>query len=110
MSIRPATLDLDTLLYVRESMVGIEAVGGTVNPIPLIDSILRVRAEVLGLDADLDAALEDAGSGISEDERWRRIDERLAARRQMHHEVNDTPIGPKHRVVDASGNEEAVQG
>jgi hypothetical protein len=43
-----ANLDLDTLAYVRESMVGIEAVGGTVRPIALIDSIVATRAEVRG--------------------------------------------------------------
>lgn len=76
-AVRPGKLDLDTLLYVRESIAGILHVGGIVEPLALIDSILSVRAEVLGLDADLDADLADAGSGISDDERWRRIEKRV---------------------------------
>lgn len=43
-----ANLDLATLAYVRESMVGIEAAGGTVRPVALIDSIVETRAEFRG--------------------------------------------------------------
>ena len=43
-----ANLDLATLEYVRESIEGIEHVGGTVNARGLIDAIIATRDEVRG--------------------------------------------------------------
>ena len=43
-----ANLDLATLEYVKESIEGIQHGGGTVEPFGLIESIIRVRAELRG--------------------------------------------------------------